>query len=111
MVPYKPYIPKDISAIMNLLGLMMLSSPTFVDKTGYFPYRSIDTVFFSLNEGLKVIRSRLGEENYVKLAALSDKMQALFRNDPNNDNGDTTKGCECILEMEDILRAAGRRRK
>jgi hypothetical protein len=55
---------------------MMLSAPTFKDKTGYLPDHNIDSEFFALNEGLKTIRKKVGEENYLALIALSDKMQA-----------------------------------
>lgn len=39
----KPYIPQGISEIWDFLGAMMLSAPTFKDKSGYFPEQSIDT--------------------------------------------------------------------
>ncbi|WP_419828036.1 hypothetical protein [Sphingomonas sp.] len=60
---------------------MMLGAPTFIDKTGYFPL-SIDTEFQALNDGLEAIRSRLGEERYRTLAAMSQRMRALFEGDP-----------------------------
>ncbi|EAT07927.1 hypothetical protein SKA58_04831 [Sphingomonas sp. SKA58] len=83
---------------------MMLSAPKFKDKTGYFPDRNIDTEFFALNEGLKTIRKKVGEENYQALVALSDKMRAHFEADPK----DSTKGRNCIVEMEAILKASTR---
>ncbi len=51
-MPYTPYIPQDSSELVDQLGYMMLASPKFEDKTGYFPQWTIDTVFFALNEGL-----------------------------------------------------------
>jgi len=108
--PYTPYIPHSISDIMDLLGWMMLNSPKFEDDTGYFEGQSIDTEFHALNEGLKVIRKNVGEENYRALIALSDRMRAHFEADPNNETDDTIKGRDCIIEMEDILKASARRK-
>ena len=106
----KSYVPQGISEIMDLLGSMMLSSPTFKDKTGYFPDRNIDTEFLALNEGLKTIRKRVGEDNYQALVALSDRMRAHFEADPEDKTEDGIKGRDCILEMEDILKASARRK-
>jgi|SRR5579863_860178 len=102
--PYKPHIPKDVSEIMDQLGFMMLASPTFVDKTGYFPSQNIDTVFFQLNEGLRLIRGKLGEERYLKLKEMSDRMRTHFEADPENKTDDTPKGCAIIHEMELLLK-------
>jgi hypothetical protein len=107
----KIYIPKTKGEIWDYLGAMMLSSPTFVDKLGYFPDQNIESEFYALNEGLKAIRKQVGEENYQKLAELSARMRAHFEADPEDKTEDTIKGRECILEMEDILRSAGRRKQ
>lgn len=101
--PYKPYIPQSIGEIMDHLASMMLDSPAFEDDSGYFPGRNIDTTFFELNEGLKVVRKKLGEERYTALAALSDRMRAHFEADPENKTDDTLKGRAIIHEMEDLL--------
>jgi hypothetical protein len=102
--PYKPYIPQTIGEIWDLLGSMMLNSPTFEDTTGYFPDRNIETTFFALNEGLKAIRKKLGDERYEALVSLSDRMRALFEADPHEETGDAIAGCNLIIEMENILR-------
>jgi hypothetical protein len=83
---------------------MMLTSPTFQDRRGYFPEKNIDTAFFALNEGLLVVRKKLSEERYAALRALSDKMRALFEADPEDKTGEAQAGREVIHEMEDILR-------
>jgi hypothetical protein len=83
---------------------MMISSPTFVDKTGYFPERNIDTVFHALNEGLKVTRGKLGEERYRKLVEMSNQVRAYFEAD-SEDKGETLKGRELILDMEDLIKS------
>ena len=109
-MPYKPYIPQDLSEILDQVRSMMLGSPDFKDDTGYFPERNIDTAFFSLNEGLQLIRGKLGEERYMTLRAMSDQMRALFESDPDNTNGNTKAGRKLIREMEDILKSTAKRR-
>lgn len=101
--PYKPYIPQSIGEIIDHLGSMMIFSPTFEDHSGYLPGRNIDTTFFELNEGLKVLRKKLGEERYAGLVSLSDRMRAHFEADPENKTDDTLKGRALIHEMEDLL--------
>jgi hypothetical protein len=88
---------------MDQLGMMMLKSPTFVDKMGYFPYRNVDTVFHQLNEGLRLIRGKLGEERYLKLIEMSGRMRAHFEADPEDKTDDSLKGREIIHEMENLL--------
>ena len=107
MRPANMYIPQGVSEIIDHLGLMMLYSPTFVDDTGYFPNRNIDTVFHQLNEGLRLIRGKLGKERYLKLVEMSDRMRAHFEADPENKTDDTLKGRDIISEMEDLLKQSG----
>ena len=101
---YRPYIPKSASEVMDLLAGMILNSPDFIDTTGYFPERNIDTEFFSLNEGLKNLRQGLGEERYQALATMSDRMRAYFEADPEDKTGDAVKGREIVMEMEDMIK-------
>jgi hypothetical protein len=110
MKPYQPYIPKDISEVMDLLGWMALKAPRFEDDSGYFPGQNIDTEFFALQEGLKTIRQIVGEENYLTLVSLSDKMRTHFAADPEDKTDDGIRGRDCIQEMEDILKASARRK-
>jgi hypothetical protein len=100
---YTPYIPQGKSEIMDKLGSMMLSSPKFEDDSGYFPGKSIDTEFYSLNEGLRLIRNQLGEEKYLALADLSARMRKHFEADPDDKTEDGLAGRQLIHEMEDIL--------
>jgi hypothetical protein len=111
MMRHKPYVPQNIGELLDKLSYMMLASPIFKDKTGYFPEQNIDTAFFSLNEGLLVVRKKLGEERYATLRAMSDKMRALFEADPDDKTGDTKAGRRLVLEMEDILKSAIKRSK
>jgi hypothetical protein len=99
---YKSYIPKGIDEIMDHLGYMMLSSPAFVDPD--FIGRNLDTAFSELNEGLRLIRDKLGEERYAKAMELSNQMRAHFEAAPENKTGDSIRGRELILEMEEVLK-------
>jgi hypothetical protein len=107
---YKPYIPQGVSELLDQVSYMILYSPTFKDTTGYFPRQNIDTVFFALNEGLLVIRKKLGEERYTTLRTMSDQMRVLFESDPDNTNGSAKAGQKLLLEMEDMLRSVARPR-
>jgi len=102
------YVPQGIGEIQDHLSMMMLSSPQFEDRTGLLPGRSIDTVFAELDDGLKGIRKKLGEESYLRLAELSAQMRTHFEADPEDRTSDSIKGRDCIAEMKDILRAKGR---
>ena len=107
--PYKPYTPKGVSEIIDYLGMMMLSSPTFVDRTGYLPGRNIENTFSELNEGLRLIRGKLGDERYLKLVEMSDRMRAHFEADPEDKTDDSLKGRELIEEMETLLKQSARK--
>jgi hypothetical protein len=89
--------------------MMMLKAPRFVDRTGCFPERNIDTVFYQLNEALAQIRGRMGEERFLELKNMSDQMRALFDADPEGRTGDCQKGRELIDEMEVLLKLRPRR--
>jgi hypothetical protein len=91
------------------LDYMMLSAPTFKEKTGYFPRENVDTAFFSLNEGLKLVREELGEACFATLMAMSDKMRALFESDPDAKTGQTQAGRLLVQEMDDILTEVAKR--
>lgn len=107
---YRPYIPQTTGELMDQLASMMLSAPTFKDKTGYFPGRNIETEFLALNEGLQTLRKKLGEERYVAMRAMSDQMRVLFESDPDNTNGGAKAGRKIIRDMEDMLRSTRRPR-
>jgi hypothetical protein len=103
MPPYRPRIPQNVSEVMDVLGGMMLDSPRFIDTVGYFPGRNIDTVFLQLNEGLKMIRGEFGEELYLKLCEMSDRMLAHFEADPEDKTDETLKGRAIISEMMNVI--------
>ena len=107
--PHKPYIPKGISEVRDYVGAMMLGSPTFVDRTGYFPGRNLQTTFYELNEGLRLIRGKLGEERYLQLKEMSDRMRAHFEADPEDKTDDSLKGRDIIREMEVLLNQTRRK--
>ena len=105
---YEPYIPQSIGELIDKLGWMMFHAPGFEDDTGYFPGRNLETTFFSLNEGFKAIRNRLGEERHAALLALSDRMRAHFEADPEDKTGEARAGRALIHDMENLLKASRR---
>ncbi len=100
---YKDYVPADLSEVYDLLGLMMLYSPNFVDKSGRFKDQNIDTIFAALNRGLSHKRGDLGEEKYTRLMVMSARMRAHFEADPEDKTQDALKGRDLIDEMSEIL--------
>jgi hypothetical protein len=100
----KPYIPSTISELIDMLGMMILSSPKFLDRTGYFPERNIDTVFSDFHESLRLLRGRLGEVLYLKLKEMTEQMKAHFESDPEDKTDDSLKGRAIIEDMIDILK-------
>lgn len=101
---YSVYVPETLGEVMDKLASMMLGSPRFEDKTGYFPEQDINTEFYALNEGLRRLQKRLGEERYQRLKSLSDQMRRHFEADPEDKTEDAIKGREIILEMRELLR-------
>jgi hypothetical protein len=97
--------------VRDFLGSMVLGAPRFIDKSGFFPNRNVNSEFFALIEGFKTIQRRLGEDNYEKVVALAQRAKALFAADPDDKTGDTAKGLECLFEIEDILKAVSRRKR
>ena len=109
MKPAKIHVPTNIQELLELLSVMLVSAPKFLDKTGYFPYLNLEHIFRELKAGLNHNRPALGEERYHELMRMSDRMRAYFEADPEDKTGETTKGCKIILEMEDILKEARRK--
>ena len=105
MRPYKPYIPQTMGELWDRIGSMVLNAPLFEDDTGMYPDKNIGTEFSSLNESLKLLRDKFGEQNYAAMLELSDRMRAHFEADPDSSNGETRKGRECLYAMEDIIRS------
>jgi hypothetical protein len=105
----KTHIAKNIQELPELTSSMLLSAPTFIDRTGYFPYRNLDYVFRELHEGLNHNRRILGEERYAELARMSERMWALFEADPEDKTGGTLQGSKIINEMEDVLEQVRRK--
>lgn len=102
--PYKPYIAKTLGELSDILGSMMLYAPTFKDNGHHFPDRNIDTTFEGLIASLDNLRSRLGDERYAKMRAMSDEMRALFEADPESRTGGSRAGRVILHEMERMLR-------
>lgn len=105
-----PYIPASLSEVQDLVGSMVLDAPTFVDETGVFPERNIDSRFHQLLEGFSVVRRKLGEQRYAKLEDLATRAKALFADDPEDTNGKTDEGRALLFEIENVLREVRARR-
>jgi hypothetical protein len=100
------YIPKSFGDLLENLNAILLCSPKFVDPTGgYEPWRSLEARFYTFNEGIRDLRSQLGEECYEKLAAMSDRIRACFQADPDETTGETRKGKDLVYDMEDLIKA------
>ncbi|MBA3880646.1 MAG: hypothetical protein C0500_13135 [Sphingobium sp.] len=104
------YIPGTFSEIYDLLGSMILNAPKFIDETGVFWYRDIDSTFFELTESFEIVRSKLGEERYTALIDLTARAKALFAADPDDTNGKTDEGYKLLYEIEDLIQEARRKR-
>jgi hypothetical protein len=103
MKPAKMRVPQNIGELRDLLSMILLSAPKCLDKTGYLPYQNLDYVFQQLLAGLAHNRAVLGEERYVQLKGMSERMRALFEADPETKTGETLQGYKIIHEVEDIL--------
>ena len=106
----RPYVPGSPSEIHDVLRSMVLDAPTFVDPLGDFPKRNIHTIFHMLDEGLGVVRNKLGEQSYATLSDLAKRAKALFAADQDDTNGNTDLGRVLLFEMEDVLRDVRNRR-
>lgn len=98
-----PYIPASLSEIYDLLGAMFLWAPTFIDESGVFPERNLESEFHVLVESFGVVRKKLGEERYAKLVDLAAQAKALFADDPEDTNGKTDQGREVLLAIEAVI--------
>ncbi|WP_445191344.1 hypothetical protein ACT009_12195 [Sphingomonas sp. Tas61C01] len=106
----EPYIPASLSEIYDLLASLIGGAPTFIDDTGTFSDRNIDTRFHQLTEGFAKVRNKVGEEQYGRLIELAAQAKALFADDPEDQNGKTDQGIALIYAIEDIIQAARKRR-
>lgn len=108
---HEPFIPNGIGEINDMLSAMILGAPTFEDKSGYFPDRNAETEFFALNEGLRRIQRKIGDERYLKVIELSNKAKAHFQADPEDKTEDGIKGRDCLMDIQETLRDSNRRQR
>ena len=101
--PFENYVPKDLPELVDLSGMMVISSPTFVNKIGYFDRSNITTIFTALNASLELTKGELGYERHARFVEMSARMQAHFKADPEDKTDDTLKGRALIDEMIDDL--------
>ncbi len=98
-----PYIPKSLSEIYDMLGSMLLGAPTFVDPTGVFWDRNIDSEFYVLTESFGLVQKKLGEARYAKVIDLAVRAKALFAADPKDENGKADEGRALLYEIESVI--------
>jgi hypothetical protein len=102
-MPSYTYVPKSVSELNDLLGFMIVRSPLFEDIA--FPGQNLTTVFFQLNEALRILRLKVGEERFQRLSEMAQSVRTHFEADPNDDNGGTRAGRKLIYEMKALLRS------
>ena len=105
-----PYVPETLSEIYDLLGSLYLGAPTFLDDSGYFPGRNIESEFFVLVQSFNKVRTKVGDEQFKQLLDLATRAKALFEGDPADDNGKADEGRKLLLAGEDIIQSARKRR-
>ena len=106
----EPYIPASLSEIYDLLASLVGGAPTFIDRSGAFPERNIDSEFHVLTEGFGKVRKKVGEERYAALMQLAAQAKALFSEDQAEDNGKTMQGIALLYEIEDIIQSVRSKR-
>ncbi len=106
---YEPYIPLTTGEIYDLLAAFIGDSPTFKDKTGWFPDMNIETEFHALYEGWKNVRKKLGEEDYARALAITARMKEMFLDDPEDVTGESHAGRKLVWQLEDIIRESNTR--
>lgn len=94
---YKLTIPTTKSELRDLLGSMMLLSPAFEDKTGYFPGMNIDTTFEELSGGIENIKAELDPASYSRMLVLVEAMRRHF------EAGNVREGNIIIDELQSLL--------
>ncbi|CAN5361087.1 hypothetical protein BH10PSE12_BH10PSE12_27420 [soil metagenome] len=103
----EPYIPATLSEIYDLLGSMIRSAPTFIDKLGYFPEQNIDSEFQILVASFGKVRKKLGEERYAALVDLAAGAKALFAADPVKTMARRRRDGPCCLRLRRSSRRPG----
>jgi hypothetical protein len=105
-----PYIPATLSELNDQIIVMIFEAPTFIDRTGAFPERNVDSEFHVLVEGFGRVRRKLGDERYAKLVDLAAQAKALCAADPEDTNGKTNEARDLLMEIQDVLSEVRRRR-
>ena len=89
---------------------MVFDAPTFIDKTGVFYDRNIDSLFYTLVESFGIIRKKLGDDRYATMIELAGRAKALFAADQDDTNGKTRAGRELLMDIQDLLNEVRKRR-
>jgi hypothetical protein len=101
----KEYVPRTLDGLADFLSRLWGDAPTFKDRTGHAPWQSIDTMFVSLDAGLKRFRPYLGEPLYHQLQSMSVQLRAHFEADPEETTGETRKGKFLAQDMVELIDA------
>jgi hypothetical protein len=94
-LPYKLTIPSTTGEVRDLLGCIMLTSPTFTDEA--FPGMDIDTTFLELKSGLNNIRNSLGESTYNRMVEMAVEMRRHF------ESNEVREGNIIAYEMQELI--------
>lgn len=103
MRPYKPYIPQTMGELWDLIGSMVLGSPKFIDTSGFLAGKNLETEYFALTEGLKIVRPELGEERYAQLVEMAERTKAYFIAAADEDADEVWAGRNLLLDMDEIV--------
>jgi hypothetical protein len=105
---FTAHICETLSELSDELAVMIGDAPKFEDRTGNFSGMSAENVFSGFEKSLDILRSKLGDERYVQMLALSREARSHFEADPHDNNGRTDQGLDCLLAIDELLNAAWR---
>ena len=105
------YIPQTTGEIYDLLIAFVHESPSFVDASGDFPWRNLESEFHALNQGWKNVRKKLGEEEYGLAVSITARMKEMFVRDPEDVTGETQEGRKLVYQLEDIIKRSNDRKR
>lgn len=87
---------KTLGDVSDLLGYMILSGPDI--KSEYFPSQNIESVFHELEDGLKNIKKRIGEEGHSHLSGEAAMAKAMY------ESGNAKGGRYKLHDMSEYIR-------
>lgn len=94
-------IPSTISELHDYLYMLRIMRAA--RKHEVFPKLNDGVAFEVFREGLRRLKSRLGDEAHDKLLRMLDQVENKFRLDPDEKTGEAHQGFLLITEMEEFL--------